>query len=301
VGNAVWSYGRYITKTVWPADLAAFYPYYGLVRGTEFPWTKAALAAGVLVAITLIAVWIWRRRDERSMLVGWLWFLGMLVPTIGFVQVGTQSMADRYSYLPQIGLLIAFVWGIGAWVQAHPGFRSSAQWLACILAGALTISTAYQLRYWRNTFALFEHALDVTDHNAMAHMCVAMYLSTHGGRTDPRISEQAIGHYLQAIRLVPTHAEAHNNLGAHLLEHGDVQRALRHLNDAVEFNPKYAEARNNLANALFRDGQIDRSLEQYEAAIRLDPDVAEAYFNYAVTLAGVGRIDEAITNFEHAL
>jgi tetratricopeptide (TPR) repeat protein len=294
VGNAVWAYGRYIAKTFWPSNLAAFYPYYGWARGTELPWDKVAMSGACLVAITLLAIWLWRR-GERSVLIGWLWFIGTLVPVIGLVQVGTQSMADRYSYIPQVGLLIALVWGIGTIVERRPALRLPAKVVAGVFVVSLAISTLYQLRYWRDSYTLFQHALDVTDHNSMANECLAIWYTF---RHD---SDDALRHYEAALEFEPNLPEAHNNFGGLLLERGDVHKALWHLARAATLNPKYAEARNNLGNALVRAGRIDDALHQYEVAIRLDPDVAEAYFNYAKTLAAVGRIDQAIVNFEHAL
>ena len=289
LGNAIWSYGRYLKKTVWPNDLAAFYPYPGVVPGTSFPWSSAAIAAIVLIAITAAAIMLWRR--ERAVLIGWLWFLGVLVPTIGLVQVGLQSMADRYSYLPHIGLFIAIVWGIDA---LAPRIRTLTTALAVVAMVAFAGCTMYQLRYWRDSIALFEHALAVTDHNATASACLAMAL------TEAKRPDDAIPYYLDAIRFDPTNWTAQTNLGNLLSQRGDTAKALAHLREAVRLAPDSGQTHNNLANALANAGQTDAAIAEYQDAIRVEPDLAAAHFNYGLTLAQIGKVHEAIPELDRA-
>jgi tetratricopeptide (TPR) repeat protein len=294
IANAVWAYGRYLCKTILPTDLAAFYPYYGVVRGTQFPWTRAAICGVVLLLITAIAIALWRH-GERSVLIGWLWFLGILVPTIGLVQVGSQSMADRYSYLPQLGLLIALIYGGAAMGERWPAIRKLLAASACVFAGMLAISTAYQLRYWKNSDTLFRHAMEVTDHNATANVSIALYLTLHRELGDP------VPFYNAALELSPGMAEAHSNLGALLGERGETDSALDHLLVAVKLDPKYAEARNNLGNLLSRLGRVPQALHQYGEAAKLDPDSSEIHYNLAMTLSQAGRYEEAVRQFAEAL
>jgi tetratricopeptide (TPR) repeat protein len=292
IANAVWAYGRYLRKTFIPSDLAAFYPYYGVVRGTQFPWTSAAIAGVVLLIITTIAITAWRR--ERAVLIGWLWFLGVMVPTIGLVQVGSQSMADRYAYIPQVGLFIALIYGGAAVGDRWPSLRRLLVGMACLFAGILTISTAYQLRYWENSDTLFRHAMDVTHHNATANISIALYLT----KDHP---DDAIPYYEAALGISPGMSEGHSNLGALLGERGQMDTALDHLMQAVQLDPKYAEARNNLGNLLSRMGRVPQALHQYGEAIRLDPDSAKIHYNLAMTLSQAGRFDEAVRQFAEAL
>lgn len=288
IGNAAWAYARYLRKTVWPDDLAIFYPYYGVTRGTAFPWLTVAGSAAILIAITALAVWLWRR--ERAVLVGWLWFLGVMVPTIGLVQVGLQSMADRYSYLPHIGLFIGIVWGAGAFLRPRVGVAVAT---AAVIAFAAV--TMFQLGHWRDSYSVYAHALRVTGPNVMANMGIAMALTL-----EPR-GEDPLPYYLKALEIDPNHAEAHNNLGNLLRQRGQLKEALQHLGTAVKIRPKYPEARQNLANVLADLGRIDEAIRQFRQAVTLDPDLSQAHYNLGVTLAAAGRFAEAIASLEHAL
>jgi protein O-mannosyl-transferase len=299
-GNAIWAYGRYLRKTVWPSDLAIFYPYVGL-GGEPFPWGRAAASGVVLLIVTAIAIALWRR--ERAVLVGWLWFLGMLVPTIGVVQVGAQSMADRYSYLPQIGLLIAIVWGVGMLSEYSAGRANGASAglvrlgpLAGALAViALAITTFMQLPNWQNTITLFDHAVRVTDRNTRAHVCLGL------GYTDAGNPEMARRHYVQALQYDPRHAEGNNNYGNLLLDMGRSAEAEQHFRRALSSSPRYAEAHNNLANVLAARGDAEGALQHYRLSVRLDPDKPQSHYNYGLTLAGIGRFKEAQAELERAL
>ncbi len=290
VGNAIWSYGRYLKKTAWPSDLAAYYPYMGVMPGTSLPWGKAAIAAIVLIALTALTMRMWR--IERAALIGWLWFLGVLVPTMGLVQVGTQSMADRYAYLPHIGLFIAIVWGIDA-------IGATVRPVACAFAG-LTIAifggcTMYQLHYWQNSGALFAHALEVTDHNAVANKCRGMWLIDEGrGR-------EAEGYFIQALSLDPSDFETEMNYGNLLAERGAAREGLDHLLAAVRVAPRRADVQSNLADVLAQLGRNDEAIQHYQMAIQLDPDLPQPYLNYGITLAQAGRVREALPLFERAL
>jgi tetratricopeptide (TPR) repeat protein len=292
-GNAVLGCGRYLRKTVWPSDLAVFYPYHGMLRGTRFPWGGAVISAVAVIIITALLLRLWR--TERAALVGWLLFLGMLVPTIGLVQVGSQSMADRYTYLPHIGLFIAAIWGVDAALRGRATLRTAmaaAGWLAVLI---FAICTASQLHYWQNTETLFNRALAVTDHNSTAHVALANWLGRAGRQSD------AAQHFLAALEMDPTHPEANNNLGNILAANGRDDLALARFRQAVRAQPRYAEAHNNLANMLAKQGKLDEAIVHHQAAVRLDPELPQAHFNYGVTLASSGRLSEAIQSFERAL
>ncbi len=294
--NAIWAYGRYLRKTVWPNDLAIFYPYVGFGPGmTGFPWARVIVSALALLAITALAIWLWRRRGERAALVGWLWFLGMLVPTIGLVQVGSQALADRYTYLPHIGLFIAIVWGASALTQHRPAIALVLSRLAPVAVAALALTTFLQLPYWQNTETLFLHAIAVTGPNPRAHACLGIFY------TERRQRDLAQQRYRVALAYDPTASEPNNNYGNLLADEGKLDQARRHFEIAIASKPDYAEAHNNLANVLFRQGDIAGALRHHEAAVRLDPDLPGAHFNYGVTLASVGRLREAQAELERSL
>jgi tetratricopeptide (TPR) repeat protein len=295
LGNSVWAYGRYLRKTFWPNDLAIFYPYYGYLRATKLPWDRVALSGAFLVAITLLGIWLWRRRGERAVLIGWFWFLGTLVPTIGLVQVGTQSMADRYSYIPHIGLLVAIVWGVGLLAERWNALRPVLTAVAGVWVIAFAIATSRQLPYWTNSLTLFGHALEVTDHNAVAHGCLGIAL------TEAKQLDAARQHYAAALKIAPMNAEVHNNYANLLSMVGQKERALEHLTFAVRTQPEYAEAHNNRANVLADLGRTDEALAEHAEAIKQDPDLAPSHYNFGVTLFKLGRLREAQARLERAL
>ncbi|MEA2709497.1 MAG: protein O-mannosyl-transferase, partial [Phycisphaerales bacterium] len=293
LANAIWAYGQYLRKTVWPNDLAIFYPYVGVTPESPFPWWRAVVYGIILLALTAVAVRLWR--SERAVLIGWLWFIGMLVPTIGLVQVGGQSLADRYTYLPHIGLFIAIVWGVGSLTQNSPAIGRAAQRAAAVAVVALAIVTAMQLKYWQNTITLFDRAVHVTDRNARAHVSLALWYTQHGQH------DLAVGHYRDALRFEPGNPQANNNYGNMLVEVGRTDEGREHLVRAVRAQPRYAEAHNNLANLLAQQGKTEQAIRHHEAAIHWDPELAAAHYNYGLTLARIGKLAAAQPRLERAL
>ncbi len=287
LANAVVSYVRYIEKAVWPSKLAVFYPY------RVWPPSVVFVAGAILVAVS--AVVIRRARREPYLAVGWFWFLGTLVPAIGLVQVGGQSMADRYVYLPMIGLTIMLCWS----VPSHLLERWNRKAITGVAAAAVLVACAVlsraQVGYWKDSETLFRHALDVTRDNWLAH--------NHLGTTLERAGkvEEAIAHFEQAVRINPDYAEAHNNLGVALTDQGKVTEAIAHYQQALRLRPDYAEAYNNLGNALAQVGKLSDAIGQYEQALRIKPDFAEAHNDLGIALAQVGRLPEAMSHYEQAL
>ena len=249
------------------------------------------LLAGVLLA-GISALVLLQRRRQPFLLVGWLWFVGTLVPVIGLVQVGRQAMADRYTYIPSVGILILTIWGAH---ELTRGWRHQAMVLALAGAAAVVLCmalTRQQLGYWQDSETLFRHALNVTRNNYFALNNLGTALGEKG-----RI-EEAVSEFQQAIRLKPDDALAHDNLGVALDIEGRTDEAMSEFQEAIRLKPDYADPHNNFGVALDKTGQIDEAISQLQTAIRLKPDDAEAHFNLGNALLNKGRIDEAIGEFQ---
>ena len=287
-GNALVSYCRYLGKLFWPTDLAVFYPHPG-----HWPVAKVLLAGGLLLGISVL-LFVQRRRSPAS-LMGWLWFIGTLVPVAGLLQVGDQAMADRYTYIPSLGVLIVAIWGA---YELTRGWRHHV--IALPVAGSVAIVlcmvlTRQQLGYWKDSEALFRHALEVTEDNYIAHngLGVALYKK---GQVD-----EAIGHYREAVRLEPNDSLARDNLGLALVTNGQIDEAISQHQEALRLKPDNAGAHYNLGNALARKGQIDGAISQFQESLRLKPDDAAVHNNLGNALARKGQIDEAISQIQEAI
>jgi tetratricopeptide (TPR) repeat protein len=289
LGNAAVSCVGYLEQLFCPVGLAALYPY--PEAGLGF-W-KVATAVLVLVAISSGAV-VWRRRCPY-LLVGWLWCLGMLVPVIGLIAVGSQAMADRYTYLTQIGLSIALAWGATDLTRSWPR-----RGLVCGIASAMVIAIMSgaawrQTCYWRNSETLWRHTLACTTGNSIAHYNLGVDLADRG-----RISE-AIGQYQKALKVRPGYAEVHYNLGVLLANRGEIDQAIAHYRAALQIVPNFSEAHNNLGSALASRGQFGEAIVHYRQALDILPDYVEAHNNLGSALARQGRIDEATSHYRRAL
>jgi protein O-mannosyl-transferase len=288
IGNAAVAYARYLGKVFWPVDLAVFYPHPG-----QWPPGLVLLAAALLAGLCLLVLRYGRRFPYA--VTGWFWFLGMLIPVIGLVQVSNQSMADRYTYLPSIGLFIVLAWGAGELVDCRRRAKALAGIAAGLVVVACAVQTRGQLRYWRDGESLFRHALAVTGRNFVAHNNLGNVLLDQGH------VDEAIAHYQRALEIQPRYADAGNNLGSALLEKGQVDEAIAWYQKALELQPDYALAHNNLGNALLRKGQVDEAIAQYCKTLALQPDYASAWNNLATALRKKGQLDEAIIHYRKAL
>jgi Flp pilus assembly protein TadD len=288
VGNTLISYCRYLGKIFWPTDLSIFYPHH-----KYWPLEQVLLAASFLGGVSVL-LFLMRRRWP-FLLMGWLWFVGTLVPVIGLVQVGGQAMADRYTYLPSLGLFIIIIWGAyeltWRW-RYHVIISSVAGSVAIILCLCVT---SQQLEYWQDSETLFEHALAVTEDNYVAHNNLGLALEKKG-QTD-----EAIRQYQEAIRLTPGFAEAHNNLGIALQNQGQLDEARSQFQEALRLEPNNAEIHNNLGASLSETGQTDQAIGQLQEALRLAPDNSDAHNNLGKALGMKGQTDEAIGQFREAL
>jgi tetratricopeptide (TPR) repeat protein len=227
--------------------------------------------------------------------VGWFWYLGMMVPVIGMVQISYYAHADRYTYLPQIGLYLAIVWTAGDLTISWRNGRQILGVGALSVIVALMFCTWKQTSYWRTDETLWEHALACTSGNYVAHNNLGYDLA-HQGRP-----AEAIEHYQKALEINPDFAEAHNNLGTALLDQGRLEEASEHFHQALDKDPAFAEAHNNLGLLLTKQGRAAEAIEQYRKAIELNPDRAEMYNNLGKLLVTQGRIAEAMEQFQKAL
>jgi tetratricopeptide (TPR) repeat protein len=289
VANALLSYFRYMVKMVWPQNLAVFYPH----PGQNVPMWQAAAAGLLLLLISIVVIRAARRQPYLP--VGWFWYIGTLVPVIGLVQVGAQAMADRYTYVPLIGLFVMVAWGVpdllAGWRYSKPALAS----VATLLLATLMVCTSLQIKHWENGLTLFEHTLRVTSNNSQIHNNLGNVLTKKG-----RLQE-AISHYSKALEINPHYAAAHSNLGVALAGQGRLEDAITHYSAALRLRPQSPQTHNNLGVALYGLGDLPGAIENYTSAVHLKPDYAEAHNNLGNGLAQQGRLTEAEVHYGKAL
>ena len=279
MANAVVAVARYLGKLVWPFDLAVLYPHPG-------HWPTVAVA-GALVLFVAISGTVWAQRRRRPwLLAGWLWWLVALAPVAGLVQVGIQSMADRYSYLPMLGVQFAILWTLRDIVSSTAARRTLVTAGAVVLAAGAA-RTWNQEGVWHDSLTLFEHAVAVTKDNYLAENNIGTHL-VGLGRT-----AEAIEHYRRSLAIKPDYPEARNNLGHALAKLGRAREAADCFRAALRLKPDMIAAHNNLGNALSDLGQVDEAIEHYEFVLARQPEHADALMNYGVALAMKGRLAEA--------
>ena len=286
--NVPVAYVTYLAKTIWPANLVALYPYPELIPVWRF--------AGALLLLAGITFWVWRRGRARPYLaVGWLWFLITLMPVIGVIQVGSQPYADRYTYVPSIGLFIMIAWGAADVAAVSGSMRRFFRVAAPAIVGALAILAFRQVGVWRNSVSLWEHAVAVTPTNYRAHTNLGFALA------EERATDRALAAYREAIRLEPDFARVRNYYGALLRDSGSVQTAVGELRAAIALQPRFIEAHNNLGLALAALGQTADAISAFREAVRLDPTFAPAWNNLGIALASERQFDAAIAAFRESL
>jgi len=289
LGNAVVSYGIYLRQMVFPAGLAipCLYPPNGP------PFWKVALAFALLTAISISVVA--RRKGRPYLLAGWLWYLGMLVPMIGIIQISYYAHADRYTYLPGIGLVLAGTWAVGDWSAGWKHRRAVLGGLMAAVIGILMVCAWIQTGYWKNSETLWMHTFACTTGNYVAHYNLGLALD-HKGRVD-----EAITQFQKALEIKANNVEAHVNLGTALIEKGKVDEATAHYQEALKINPNSAKAHFNLGSAFQQKDRLDEAITHYREALEIEPDYAEAHNNLGNVLRQTGKVDEAITHFQKAL
>ena len=281
LANALVAYARYLGKTFWPAKLAVFYPYTQLSLDS---WQ--VIASGLLLLIVTVAI-VLAAKKQPCLLIGWLWFLGMLVPVIGLVQVGKQSLADRYSYLPHIGLFILIVWGAAA-VAARLKWPRLISLVAggLVLAGCAILSSR-QLSCWRDTKTLFQHAVAVTSRNFVAYAVLGNTLVDEGKLTE------AIEQCRKSLEIAPDYSEARNTLGNIFGKQGNYAEAMANYRAAAEADRTYPDPRNGMGDILVKQGKYAEAEVQCREALRLAPMHLPTMFCLATALFHQGKFDEA--------
>lgn len=288
LANSACAYVAYLGQAIWPDDLAVFYPY------SRHPSIVKSISCGAFLLGTSAVLWL-QARSRPWLFVGWFWWLGMLVPVIGLVQVGQQSMADRYMHLPIVGLALAFVWGVGEIVAGRRIARTLAAAGAIVLVLGWTLLARAQATTWKDDFSLFGHATLVTERNYIAHYRLG-YALTEAGRLD-----EALEQFRLSVEANPRCADAHNDIGRVLQKQGQVDQAIESYRRAVEIDPSHIIARRNLADALDVTGRSEEAAGQFEESLRLFPSDAELRFDYALSLLRHDRLAEAVDQLARAI
>jgi tetratricopeptide (TPR) repeat protein len=289
VANAFLSYARYIGKMFWPKNLAVFYPFD--VRAIV-AW-QVVLCALLLVGVSFLVIRFWRTR--KYLPVGWFWFVVTLVPVIGFVQVGSQAFADRYTYVPYIGLFIMVAWGLPELLSKLPYRKFVLGISAAVALAAMGICAHGQVSYWTNGFVLFSHAIEVTQNNDVA------YNNRSGTYIKLGRWQEAMEDIKQAIKIKPDFPESHNNLGVTYDGLGRSADAIDAYKQAIKLRPNYADAYYNLGIAYIKLGRWQEAIDAHKQAIKFEPDSAKAYNNLGIAYNNLGRWQEAIDAHKQAI
>ena len=327
LANATVSYLKYLGKTVWPTDLVFYYPHPSLNRADQWPAWQIAAAALVLVGLSSLA--LLRRKQAPWFAFGWFWFLGMMVPVIGIVQAGNQAMADRYTYLPLIGIFVCVAWGLGGCL----GDRHAGKVVAALVGGATLLAgaelTRRQVNYWRDDFTLFGHALAVNERNAPAHGGLGLAWAREGkygfarvhcgaavganpsdwaawhtlGDIDTLLGkpQAAIQNYKTALRWNPRSAQTWFKLGYVWATLGNLPEAIQNYQEALRQKPGLVAAHNNLGAVWLSLGKREEALKEFAEAVRLSPKSPEKHYNLGTTLTDSGKLAEGEAQLAEAV
>ena len=288
VANALVSYVSYIGKMIWPSHLSIFYPYQEML-----PLWKVVGAGLLLISLSVLVIRVVHKLPYLA--VGWFWYLGTLVPVIGLVQVGMQAMADRFTYIPFIGLFIMISYGVAELSAAWRHRRIILSISAGLLFSILMIVTRVQVQYWQNTIVLFQHSLGVSEDNYLSHTILGIALSGQGK------TQEAIDHFNEALRIKPDFLGAHYSLGAAFEQEGKDQEAMEQYLEVLRTQPDRPEAHYNLGVLLFRQGKNQEAVDHFKEALRIKPDYTGAHKSLGAVLRSQGRDQEAIHHFKEAL
>jgi tetratricopeptide (TPR) repeat protein len=291
--NAMVSYLEYLGKIIWPEKLAVFYPH----PGNALSVWQGVLCGLALVGVTIISIKLIRKAPYFAF--GWFWYLGTLVPVIGIVQVGWQAMADRFIYIPLIGIFIIVAWGLPELMAKWRYKKKVLSISAGILILILMPITWIQVSHWKNSITIFKHAIRVTDKThptfALVHNNLGIALVPEGK------NREAISHYKMAIRIKPDYALPHHNLGIALVAEGKNEEAISHYKMAIKLKPYYADAHYNLGVALIYVKMTEEAIDYFKEAIRIRPGFADAHYNLGIALVAKGKNEEAISHYKMAI
>ncbi len=264
--NALVSYAKYISKMFWPVNLSVFYPH----PGRSLHFSDAIIPAVLLIAVTVLAIRF--ARTHGYLLSGWLWYVITLIPVIGLIQVGNQAMADRYTYIPLIGLFIMIAWGLPDLLSRYEFRKTSLIIAAAAVLLSMTVSTCMQLRYWRNGVSIFERAVEVSPNNCFVHTNLGVAFM------QKKALDAAISHFEKALEIDPCEVKTHVNIGVAYYERDkNIDMAIAHFVKAIEIDPCDIQARLNYAVALRKQGNMEQAIEQCNEALRIDPGNTNAY------------------------
>jgi cytochrome c-type biogenesis protein CcmH/NrfG len=290
IATAIWAYAMYLWKTVWPVRLAPLYPH----PGDSLSAWQVLVAASVLIAISTM---VWRLCARRYLLVGWLWFLGTLVPVIGLVQVGEAAMADRYAYIPLIGIFVMIAFGVADWAESKRlGFWPAIP--AAVILVALTITTHHQIDYWQTNYDLWSHTLAVTQNNFVAenNLGGALILQDR--------EEEAHPHFEAAARINPNDPMSHSNLGIYFQKHGQMREAIAEYQTAVNLTSDpglLAQTYANLGAAHRALGDDEHAHKDFDQSLRFNPNQHNAWFGLGLLAQKQGKPDEAISDLSRSV
>jgi len=286
--NALISYTTYLVKMIWPFALAVIYPHPGKVLGWQF--------AGSLLTVACVSLMAFKAaRQAPFFIVGWLWYIGTLIPVIGIVQVGAQALADRYTYIPLIGVFIIIAWGVPALVPNRRFYRSIISLCAVVIIALFTSTTWLQIKTWANSETLFEHAIETTPNNFLAHNYLADSLEKKGDL------QAALHHYAEALRIKPDYELFNKNTGGALVADGKLHEAMEYFSSMLQKNPNSKNAHNGLGLILFRQGKVSEAISHYSEALKIDPLYANAHNNMGLAFFKIGKNKKAIHHFREAI
>ncbi len=288
LSNAIASYGRYIGKMFWPSGLTVIY-----LHSERIEVLPLVVSSIVLVCVSVVIILQVRRRPYLAM--GWLWYIGLLVPVIGLVQVGNQAMADRYTYVPLVGLFIMLTWGAADVTKGLRYRRNTLGVVGVSIILVLSVCTGFQIQHWQNGVTLFGHAVDVTKGNYLAHSNFGVALKKVNR------DEDAIEQWKISLQIKPDFDTAIGNLGPVLVENGRVEEAVFYYREFLELAPDDCRTQINMADALSRLKVYDQAVEHYELALLFGCDSVGIHYNLAMTLSNLGRYDEAILHYSKFL
>jgi tetratricopeptide (TPR) repeat protein len=288
LANALVSYGAYIQNTVWPFQLAPFYPHPG-----SYPLWKPVVVLLLLALTSVLAIRY--RKQQPWFITGWIWYIVTLLPVIGIIQVGQQARADRYMYLPIVGLLIIIIWGLDAMRSRIHIRRTVFAAISLVSIVILGLASIVQISHWKDSVTLFEHVIHVTRENQYSQNALGNALMARGD------IEQAIHHYQRAIEIESVYAKPHYNLAYAFYRQKNVTKATNHLNRALQIDPEYAEALDLMGFFLAQDGKSDDAIYHHKKAISYNPRLASAYRNLGDALVRQQQYQSAIGYYREAI